>query len=223
MPEEHTVTPGDCISTIAFAHGLPWDTLWNHPRNAALKRKRKNPNILGEGDTVYVPDLNAREEPRGTDQRHRFMLRGGPTRLRLRIVGPPPPRAGSRAKNEPLPDLPYVVDIEGKLQRGTTDGNGMIECTIPPNARDGRLVLEPGTAREFTIPLKLGQLEPVEETRGIQARLNNLGFHCGAVDGVLGPRTQRALRRFQSSVALHVTGEADDATRSRLRQAHDST
>jgi len=230
MSDEHTVKPGDCISAIAFAAGLPWATVWNHPRNTALKQKRQNPNILAEGDIVHVPDLESKQESRGTDQRHRFMVRGGPTRLRLRIMGPPPPRSGStgadgeraRRRNEPLRYLAYVLDVDGQLQRGTTDGSGLIECTIRPNARDGRLVLEPGTEREFSIALKLGELEPVEAMRGVQARLNNLGFHCGRVDGILGPRTHRALRRFQSSVGLRVTGEADATMRNRLRDAHDS-
>jgi peptidoglycan hydrolase-like protein with peptidoglycan-binding domain len=57
-----------------------------------------------------------------------------------------------------------------------------------------------------------------DEVSGIQGRLCNLGFACGPVDGKLGPRTRGALRRFQSDRNLSVSGQADNATRDRLKQ-----
>ena len=74
---------------------------------------------------------------------------------------------------------------------------------------------------EFFWSLALGALDPMETVTGVQARLNNLGFCCGKVDNVVGPRTRAALRAFQSSENLEVTGEVDDATRSKLLAAHD--
>jgi len=52
--------------------------------------------------------------------------------------------------------------------------------------------------------------------------LNNLGFKCGAVDGIAGPRTKAALQRFQAEHGLNATGDIDEATRSTLREAHDT-
>ena len=75
--------------------------------------------------------------------------------------------------------------------------------------------------QSLEIELELGSLPPVTEITGVQARLNNLGFGCGTVDGDIGPRTRAALRRFQARNELPVTGEIDAATRTRLRQAHD--
>jgi phosphohistidine swiveling domain-containing protein len=40
---------------------------------------------------------------------------------------------------------------------------------------------------------------PVQMLTGVQFRLNALGFGAGPVDGVLGPRTTRAVRAFQRS------------------------
>jgi peptidoglycan hydrolase-like protein with peptidoglycan-binding domain len=48
--------------------------------------------------------------------------------------------------------------------------------------------------------------------RHVQARLRHTGFNPGPVDGRLGLRTAAALRRFQASHGLAVTGEVDEET-----------
>src|SRR5215813_7826422 len=73
-------------SSLAGARGLKWDTVWNHPKNAQLKAKRKDPNVLMPGDVVYLPDLDPRIEDRPTDQRHEFVLLGERTTLRIRML-----------------------------------------------------------------------------------------------------------------------------------------
>jgi hypothetical protein len=52
-----------------------------------------------------------------------------------------------------------------------------------------------------------------------QERLKAAGFNPGPLDGVLGPRTKEALRRYQASQALPVTGEFDEATRQVLMRS----
>jgi hypothetical protein len=49
-----------------------------------------------------------------------------------------------------------------------------------------------------------------------QRRLARLGFDPGPPDGLLGPRTTAALRAFQRSAGLNVTGLLDEATRAEL-------
>ena len=56
----------------------------------------------------------------------------------------------------------------------------------------------------------------------VQRRLNNLGFLCGEPDGQLNDRTKEALLQFQARFELEETGEADDATRSKLEELHDN-
>ncbi len=46
-----------------------------------------------------------------------------------------------------------------------------------------------------------------------QARLANLGYYRGAVDGAFGPLTSRALALYQTDYRLPVTGRLDLATR----------
>jgi hypothetical protein len=49
-----------------------------------------------------------------------------------------------------------------------------------------------------------------------QARLANLGYYRGAVDGAFGPLTSRAITIYQSDYRLPVTGRLDPATRRSL-------
>ena len=48
--------------------------------------------------------------------------------------------------------------------------------------------------------------------REAQERLNALGYNVGTPDGSIGPRTAAAIRSFQSSKGLKVTGQLDTAT-----------
>jgi len=50
------------------------------------------------------------------------------------------------------------------------------------------------------------------QVRHVQQRLNNMGYHAGDVDGVLGPQTEAALRQFQQARKLDATGHIDSNT-----------
>jgi len=88
VPTYYEVQKGVCISSIAFNHGFFWKTLWKDGSNSQLKSKRKDPNILHEGDTVHIPDLALKEESGATEQRHRFKLKGVPAKLKLKLMRP---------------------------------------------------------------------------------------------------------------------------------------
>lgn len=49
-----------------------------------------------------------------------------------------------------------------------------------------------------------------------QELLQAAGFDPGAIDGILGPRTREALRRYQAHHGLPTTGVLDEATRQHL-------
>ncbi len=46
----------------------------------------------------------------------------------------------------------------------------------------------------------------------VQQELSRLGYYHGPIDGVIGPQTARAVRRFQSVDQLSVTGQIDGLT-----------
>lgn len=50
------------------------------------------------------------------------------------------------------------------------------------------------------------------EVQALQSALRRLGFYEGDIDGLAGPLTSKALRRFQSSANLRPSGLPDTAT-----------
>lgn len=213
MPSQHVVRQGDCISSIAAEHGFHPDTIWNDPANAELKKTRKNPNVLYEGDVVVVPDPRLKEESRPSDQRHKFVHKGVPELLCIVLVD---------EYDEPRKNVRYTLTIDGlHTRQGTTDGDGQLKEPISPNARQGRLIVGEGEDQE-EYALDLGHLDPVTEISGVQMRLWNLGYDCGPPDGVHGPRTIDAIKKFQLQRGLTASGELDDATRQKLVEIHGS-
>ena len=204
---ERVVRDGECISSIAREAGHFWETVWNDGANSGLREVRGDPNILLPGDRVHVPEIRPKQEPGETEMRHRFVLRGEPTDIRVRVMDDDQPRASQ----------PYTVEVGDREYTGTTDADGWLTVPIPGDARLATLTIGPDDA---VIPLQLGELDPVEEIRGVQDRLDNLGFDCDGERGELGDGTREALRAFQERFELEVTGEPDEATRSRLVQEH---
>ncbi|WP_437571822.1 peptidoglycan-binding protein [Sorangium sp. So ce542] len=202
------VADGDSIESIAFELGFFHETLWNHPANAELNAVRRNPNVLLPGDRVTIPPLTLKEEACATGKRHVFRRRGVPAVYRVQLL----------EEGAPRPNVAYVLEIDGAARRGTSDADGRIVHRIPPDARRGRLILGDDEIYE----LEFGRLRPVERVEGVQQRLKNLGFDCGAVDGELGPATRRALARFQEHRGLPASGDPDEATRAALIASHGS-
>ncbi len=218
MARNHRVRQGECIASIAKLYHFPdYRTIWNHARNVRLKRRRPNPNILYPGDRVYIPDITERDESRGTGALHRFEVPLYEVRLRLVIR--------NRAR-EPYAGKRYELRVrDDATHSGTTAANGLIEETVPADAEAAtlRVWLEDATVGPdpFECRLMVGHLDPVETNYGVQARLNNLAFPCGGVDGVVGTLTRGALTSFQTAEELEPTGRADPPTRERLTQRHD--
>jgi N-acetylmuramoyl-L-alanine amidase len=204
------VGPGDCIASLAKRYRRLPDQIWNAPENAELKRTRKQ-NLLLPGDRVFVPDVVRKQVDGASEKRHRFKLKTPTTSLKLKLLREAKPRA----------NLDYVVEIGDKSFEGKTGADGALEVKIPADATRGTLrLLDP--AGEETYPLELGDLNPVEDVTGVQARLNNLGFAAGATDGEVGPRTRGAIAAFQRANGMRLTGEIDDALRSKLVERHGS-
>ena len=220
----YQVEAGDCMSSIAEAHGFFWETLWKRIENVDLKSARKNPNVLLPGDRVFIPEKTPREESCATEQKHKFKKKGTPCNLKVRILEPAKPPsddAEQTASNQPRANVAYLLNIDGKLIDGKTDENGMIEIQMPPAASKGTLTLEPGTPHEVKYELALGGLDPIDQVSGVQARLNQLGFSCGPVDGKMGPKTKSGIKKFQQDAGLKPSGEMDDATQAKLREMYD--
>ncbi len=70
----HVVEQGECLATIAARHGYAWQTVYNAPENAALRRRRPNPNVLYPGDVVEIPEKRPVEARVATGRQHTFKV-----------------------------------------------------------------------------------------------------------------------------------------------------
>ncbi|MBN2563416.1 MAG: peptidoglycan-binding protein [Phycisphaerae bacterium] len=209
---DYVVQGGDCISSIAKNTGHFWERIWNDGANSELKSVRKDPNVLLPRDRVTIPEIRPKQEPGETEMRHRFVRRGEPAILRMRIL----------IEDEPVANAPYKLTIDGQDQEGTTDGDGGVQIPIPGNARSGTLTVD-APDQTLVFPLSLGRIDPVTEPSGVQGRLNNLGYACGRLDGIIGPKSKAAIRQFQlANGHPNPSGEVDEQTRALLVEKHGS-
>ena len=209
MPTQHVVAQGDCLLSIADQYGHKWQTIWNDSDNADLKNKRKDPRVLQAGDVLAIPDLRLEPQSRPTDARHKFRRVGIPVKLRLRIQN----------NGQAVSNASWVCTVDGTTYKGNTDGDGILQLFVPPDATAATLEV---TRDSLTLryDIALGHLDPADSIRGIQGRLQNLGYYTGPLDGQLSTAFRDALRRFQKAKDLKVTGDADDATKDKLKDLH---
>jgi len=119
-------------------------------------------------------------------------------------------------RKSPLKNEKYVLSYGSQRYEGTTDGNGILEQEVSFEIDNAVLLI-----KDLIIPLEIGALPSINSIEGVQARLNNLGYECGKVDGKSGENTRAAIRGFQrENPSLHVTGSAGDETQQELFKAH---
>lgn len=213
----HTVEQGDCLTSLAALVGAEGaSTILDHPQNVEHKQKRPNANVLHPGDRIFLPETGTKKVDVAPGQKHRFQARRARAWVRLHLKD----HEGRAHANRR-----YRLVVDGNTLGGETDGDGLVEQRIPPGAREGKLSLwlSERDAPSMTWTIKLGHLDPIDEISGVQARLENLGFPPGDVDGRLTPATRRALLAFQRKHGLEATGQPDDATRDRLVAQHAGT
>jgi hypothetical protein len=214
MSTTYRVKQGDHISGIAknfgFSDYLP---IWNDQNNAQLRRLRVNPNVLFPEDQVYIPDLVPSEFSRPTDVLHKFKVHISKLKLCLILED---------LYEKPIAGAGCDLQIGFDIFAVSTGASGRLEHEIPPDVSDAMLTIKaPQTPFEGTrIPIKIGYLDPVEEVSGQQARLRNLGYFWGEVDGLVSDNLESAIEEFQCDAGLGVDGVCGPATQAVLKQKH---
>lgn len=196
---QRQVAQGECLASLADAAGHLRTTISD--ANPALFQARANPYALLPGDDVTLPAIETKTEPVNLAAYNRFRLIEDTVRLRLRL----------RDMGTPLAQAAYRLDIGGRRIEGQTDADGALDQPIPAQARTASLSVE-HEGRTYEYRLDLGAMDPIDSVSGLQARLSNLGYRSGPIDGVMGPRTEAALRRFQKDEGVAITGKPDAAT-----------
>ena len=88
-----------------------------------------------------------------------------------------------------------------------------------PPIYDGHTVPSARPVQPRTRTSSSNQSEKVQEqTVQVQAALRKLGYYGGAVDGLMGPATQTAIRTFQIDHGLSVTGKIDEKLQRELEK-----
>lgn len=215
----YRVQRGDCLSSIAEIYGFAeYQTIYERPENAEFRQMRPNPNIIYPGDMLFIPDPENKESACATGQRHHFLVNRPQVRLRLCLKDD---------LHQPYQGVKYRLRVGFNHYQGTTDGGGMMEQEIPATASEGEITIFPkgnDTSDDtgYTFALSLGDLDPVEEISGIDARLINLGFGPAEAEESLSDEDRReAIKAFQDKFGLDATGELTEATKSKLRELHD--
>lgn len=114
----------------------------------------------------------------------------------------------------PIQGLAYTILIDGKERAmGVTGADGKVTLTL----KAGQIGVVKAMGTEYELKL-LGSVEAIGTVRGVQRRLNMLGYGAGGVDGVVGKKTEYAVLNFQADNApLVIDGLAGPKTKDKLK------
>lgn len=182
---------------------------------AATERVRLTFTCRGAGEVTLRPEEGDDEPARPGGGTFELAIRS----RRYTFLAPPVLRLRLLRFGEPLAGEPFLVVAGGARASGRTGAQGGLRAAVSAGVAQVKLVLGSGDHRQAFL-LDVGALAALDELTGVQGRLRNLGYSCGALDGEAGPRTKLALLDFQGDHGLEVTGVDDDATRARLDEVY---
>lgn len=202
--------------SLAARYGLStWKTLFDHPDNQPLKDASRHPGVLLPGDRVSIPDKDDRSAEAATGKLHTFKVKLPQALVRIVLKD---------HEGRALSGKRYLLVVGDVEREGATGEDGLVEQRIPAEAREGDLTVffdEEDEENRMTFSLQFGHLDPIEHLRGVQARLDHLGFMC-PVTGQLDDHTRAALAAFQKKHGIEVTQTPDDRTRAKLVELHEN-
>lgn len=218
MGKQYKIEQGDYLSKLAVKFGFSdYKTIWDHPQNAELKNKRKNPSVLFPGDVLFIPDKEEKQVSANTSKRHKFQVKRSDLKLRLVLED---------VFEKPIANAKCDLIIDGVTHQLTTDGKGKIEQEIPSDAEGGFLIIKSDETalNETALPIRIGHLDPVEEESGQKARLNNLGYFAGPFEDQDDNENKQtflsAVEEFQCDHGLTVDGKCGPKTQAKLKEVH---
>jgi N-acetylmuramoyl-L-alanine amidase len=181
------------MASIAAKYGFAdYRDIYQDPANAALKAKRPNPSLLFPGDVIEIPERKPTVFECETGKTHSFELKPKKRTLRIRLEE----RAGV-----PIAGVPVTLILSRtEKYETTTDKDGVLNYELPLQTK--RILLQAGG---MVRQIRIGDLNPLQNApdggiSGVQARLKNLGFFSGTVDGRMESDTEAALAAFRASL-----------------------
>jgi N-acetylmuramoyl-L-alanine amidase len=220
MGKTVTVQAGDTLLSIAQAEGIfDWQRIWNHPQNQSLRRARTNPQVLYQGDQVYVPDKKEffKQVQVAVDQVHTFRTKKPACHFSVFL---------KNERGQPYAGNNYRLKLGDKTYQGTTGSDGLVSHPVSPTVRTGELTLwraKNNPQDTYTWVLQVGHLNPIDTVSGVKQRLKNLGYHVGSIDENLDAVTTAAIANFQRHMGQSpANGELTEATRNSLVSLHNT-
>lgn len=201
---KHVVKPGETLSSIALKYGFKSiDAIYNHAENEDFRERRSNPDVIYEGDSIFIPDMSPAKFSIEVNRTNRFTVSLPKEILSMHLVF-------EDDVDQQGANIEAVLIIDDIEYPAKSDGDALVQWKIPrTNTRKGlvKLFLESDkTEATHVFEVLLGDLNPVSENTGIQARLNNLGFNCGKVDNNIKEKSISAIKKFQEANNLTVDG-----------------
>lgn len=207
MIKTHVIRAGEHLAKIAHDAGLDPDEVWSHPKNEELRERRKDRNILCEGDVLVLPVEEAAPVPLKVGEANHFSA----------IVPEIETHLCFGDARGPFAHEAYAVEGLDEPMTGTTDAEGKLTIAAPVDAKVAKVRFE---KRGLGFTVLLGEMDPITEPSGVQLRLALLGYLKGTPSGELDDATVNALRAFQEAKSLAQTGAMDEATLGALKDTY---
>ncbi len=202
----YVIKQGDYLTQLAHDLGFDKDSVWQDDKNADLRAKRPNPEILYPGDLLYLPEKEPAPSEMAQGSENSYAADVPTVKVTLVFTNADPSLA-----NEPF-------EVEGlPLTTGTTDGDGQFEFDVPVIVREFTVTFK---NQEYTYHVLVGSVDPATEESGIRTRLSNLGLYRRAADDEDADALAGAVAEFQRTNSIPITGAVDDATREAIVAAH---
>jgi hypothetical protein len=206
----YKINETDCFASVAEKYGFhDADLLYSADENALLKSKRDNLHVLKKGDSVKIPEKELKDASAATGSKYTYTAKGLITEFELLVED---------FDGNALSGKEFTLDIDNVITEGTIEA-GLVKCKVDASAKKGRLTvwLNDEKTNSMIWPLEIGALAPFDENEGIQARLNNLGYYCGKVDGKIGKKTKAVIKLFKSLNGMTADDVVDQATKDKIK------
>ena len=105
-----------------------------------------------------------------------------------------------------MPDL-TESEIRSFQQARGLDVTGFVDAVTARALEESQWKLGDRSLYLHNVDLMRG-----DDVAALQTRMTEMGFDCGRVDGIYGPRTEAAVKDFQKSVGATVDGKCGPAT-----------
>lgn len=210
------------------AGSLVWEVIDPASISAQPQPQAMPPGLRGEGgDGAAEPTLAELTPALRTSLKEQIAAQSG-SGAPIELAPPPaemPPAPVPPASEKPIVEAPPTAVPEPRHETASAQpalpsvGSQVVSLRPPrPRPEQVPVVLAPSSV---TVPEKRPQPPPAQRgdqrVAEAQSLLASLGYTVGSVDGMMGPRTETALKAYERKSGLKVDGRVDDQLITRLR------